>query len=201
LSQPNSQTVAVSFSTADGTAKAPDDYQGTSGTITFAPGQTMQQVSIWIATDQVPEANEAFTVNLFNPVNASIARATGVATIVDDDTPSITINDVTLTEGNSGSTYAVFTVSLSAPSPQTITVSGVTANGTAVSGSDYGAHGPGTVTFSPGMTSVTIYVPVYGDTLYEADETCRFNLSNPTNAILARPYGTATIANDDTPPS
>jgi len=75
--------------------------------------------------------NETFTVTLSNPVNATLGTASGTATIIDDDGPAISINDVSVVEGNGGTTNAVFTVSLSAASPQTITVAYATADVTA----------------------------------------------------------------------
>lgn len=111
--------------------------------------------------------------------------------------PSVTINDVTLSEGNAGSANAVFPVSLSAASTSTVTVNYVTANGTAAAGSDY-TPVSGTLTFSPGQTSKTISVPVIGDTTVEGNETFLVNLSGAANAVIADGQGLGTINNDDT---
>ena len=86
---------------------------------------------------------------------------------------------MTVTEGNSGTANATFTVSLSAASGQTVTVNYATADGTAVAPGDYTA-GSGTLTFTPGVTTQTITVPVNGDTLGEANETFFVNLSGPS---------------------
>jgi subtilisin family serine protease len=110
--------------------------------------------------------------------------------------PTITINNVSVTEGNSGTTNAVFAVSLSASSTNTITVDFATANGSATAGSDY-AGTSGTLTFAPGTTSQTITVQVNGDTTVEPSETFLVNLSNPTNATIAAGQGTGTITNND----
>src|SRR3989442_7796277 len=90
--------------------------------------------------------------------STTLSRSAG-AIANDDGVPSLSINDVTVTEGNSGTTDAVFNVSLSAPSGQSITVNYATADGTALSRSDYIA-GSGTLTFAPGVTSQTITVAV-----------------------------------------
>ena len=111
--------------------------------------------------------------------------------------PSVSINSVTLAEGNSGSKNATFTVTLSAASSQTVSVPFSTANGTATAGSDYTAT-TGTVTFAPGTVSQSINVPVLGDTVAEPDETFSVNLGTPTNAVLGNATGTGTILNDDT---
>lgn len=113
--------------------------------------------------------------------------------------PSLTINNVSLAEGNSGGTSYQFTVNLSAASSNTVTVQYTTANGTATAGSDYTATS-GTLTFAPGQTQQTLSVTVNGDTTYEPDETFTVNLGNPTNATLGVGQGQGTIRNDDLGP-
>ena len=84
---------------------------------------------------------------------------------------SLSVSDFTLLEGNTGSTNAIVTVTLSAPSAQTVTVQHYsTADGTALAGSDYQAVS-GKLTFAPGETSKSILVPVFGDRVLEPDET------------------------------
>ena len=113
-------------------------------------------------------------------------------------TPSLSIGDVSVNEGQSGSTNATFTVALSAASSQTVTVNYATANGTATAGSDYTAAS-GTLTFTAGQTSKTVTVPVAGDTAIESNETFTVNLTGPTNATLADGQAVGTILNDDFP--
>jgi len=110
--------------------------------------------------------------------------------------PSVSINDVTVTEGNSGTTNAVFTVTLSAASSQTVTVNYSTANGTATAGSDYVAL-LGNLTFNPGETSKPIRVLVNGDPTPEPNENFFVNLTNSTNAVIVIGQGMGTIVNDD----
>ena len=110
--------------------------------------------------------------------------------------PSITINDVAVVEGNSGTSTATFTVSLAPAIAQPVTVNYATANGTAASGSDYAATS-GTLTFDPSMTTRTISVAITGDATFEQNETFFVNLSQPTNATIADPQGAGTIVNDD----
>jgi uncharacterized delta-60 repeat protein len=111
--------------------------------------------------------------------------------------PQISINDATRLEGNAGLTAFTFTVSVSAPSSQTITVSRRTVDGSAAAGSDYTALASATFTFSPGQTTKTATVKVKGDVAVEPDETFFVNLSNPTNATIADGQGRGTILNDD----
>ncbi|HEU4833526.1 MAG TPA: Calx-beta domain-containing protein [Pyrinomonadaceae bacterium] len=191
------QTISVNYATANGTASSPSDYVGASGTLTFTPGETSQLLPIQVIGDTVFEAQETFFVNLSNPVNATIADGQGVGTILNDDPqPSISINDVTVNEGNSGNTSAVFTVTLSNASAQSISVSYATANGTAISPSDYIAAS-GIVTFAPLQTSQQIPIPVVGDTAVETNEFFFVNIFAEINATLADGQGTGTIVNDD----
>ncbi|MFL6260853.1 MAG: beta strand repeat-containing protein [Thermoanaerobaculia bacterium] len=199
LTTPSSQTVTVQAVTANGTATAGSDYTATGPvTLTFAPGQTSQPFTVPVLGDTIDEADETFLVSLSNASGASISptQGTGTGTIVDNDTSNITINDVSVTEGNSGTTLATFTVTLSTANSRTVTVDYATANGTATAGSDYVAKS-GTLTFAAGTTSQTIAVTVNGDTLNEGNETFNVNLSNATNATITDAQGVGTITDDD----
>ena len=133
-----------------------------------------------------------------SPTNAVLGTATGAGTILTDDTapslPSLAIGSVSLTEGQSGTSAATFTVTLSPTSTQTVTVAYATANGTAAAGSDYVAKS-GTLFFPPGVSTRPISVTVNGDTTVEPNETFSVTLSNPTNAVLGTATGTGTILN------
>jgi hypothetical protein len=86
LGQAVSAPVTVGFSTADGTAIAPDDYTATSGTITFAAGETTKTVTVQVNGDAIREADETFSVNLANVTgNATIADAQAIGTVANDD--------------------------------------------------------------------------------------------------------------------
>lgn len=111
-------------------------------------------------------------------------------------TPRLTINDIRVAEGNSGTTTARFTVSLSAPSTQTVSVEHVTSDGTAAAGSDYDATS-GTLTFAPGETVKSIEVRVRADGAPETDEAFFVTLRNPSGATLARASALASISDDD----
>jgi hypothetical protein len=113
--------------------------------------------------------------------------------------PTLSINSVSVTEGNTGTTNANFTVTLSAPSSQTITVHYATADGSAtVADNDYSATSD-TLTFAPNQTTATIPVPVVGDRIAEPNETFTVTLSQPTNAFLSltNSTGTGTIVDDE----
>jgi hypothetical protein len=109
----------------------------------------------------------------------------------------LSIDDVSVPEGDAGTTDATFTVSLSAPSGQAVTVDFATVDDTATDPGDY-ASASGTLTFAPGETEKTVTVAVNGDTLVEPDESFFVNLSNATGgATIADDQGVGTIVNDD----
>src|SRR5205085_6910937 len=110
--------------------------------------------------------------------------------------PYVSISDVTVTEGNTGSVSATFTLSLSVASGTPVTVHYATANGTAAAGSDYTATS-GDVTFAAGQTSKTVTVAVLGDRLAESTETFAVNLSAPTNAFIGDGQGVGTILDNE----
>ena len=201
--------VSVNFATADGTATAGSDYTANSGTVTFADGDTADKtITVSVIGDTLDEANETFTVTLSSPTGgATLGTAVSTATIIDDDDAApvpgvLSISPATLsvTEGNSGTTTATFTVSRAGGSDGAVSVNFATANGTATAGSDYTANS-GTVTFADGDTAAkTITVSVIGDTFDEPDETFTVTLSSPTGgATLGTAVSTATIIDDDLP--
>ncbi|MBI3409188.1 MAG: tandem-95 repeat protein [Planctomycetes bacterium] len=199
LSRTSDHAISVNFATGTtGTAASGVDYQATSGTATFAAFATTTTVTVLVNGDLIDEANETFFVNLTNATSgATISDSQGRATIVDDDTSSITINDVALTEGNSGSKAFTFTLSLSTPNSRTVSVHYATADGTATtSNSDYTAASV-TLSFTAGQTSRTFTINVIGDTAIEPDETFFVNLTSPTNAVIGDSQGVGTILNDD----
>jgi probable HAF family extracellular repeat protein len=111
-------------------------------------------------------------------------------------TPTVSIGDVTVTEGNAGTTDAVFTVTLSAPASEEVTINFATANGTASAGADYAA-GSGTLTFAPGETTAHVTVAVNGDPNPEPNETFQVTLSQPAGAVIADGQGVGTIVDDE----
>src|SRR5262249_32654698 len=177
------------------------DYTAATGTVSFAPGTTSQLVTVAVLGDLLDEANETFSVNLSAPTGATIADPQGLGTIVDNDpAPSIAIGDATVTEGNAGTTSAVFTVTLSAASGQTVTADFATTNGSAAAPGDYTPRA-GTLTCGPGVTTQQITVAVQGDTTFENDENFLVELTNVTNATIDNGLALGTITNDDAPPA
>ncbi|MDP3295620.1 MAG: Calx-beta domain-containing protein [Nevskia sp.] len=198
LSSASQNAVTVNYATADGTATAGSDYVSTSGTLTFTAGVTSQTVSVGIVGDTTSEGDETVLVNLTAATGATLGDSQGVVTISDDDNtqPTLSVADVSIVEGNSGSKNIIVVVTLLPAAATTTTVRAATSDGTANS-SDYGG-GSLTLSFPPGATSTSIPLSVKGDTAIEADETFFITLSSPSSgAVIGRGQATATIVDDD----
>ena len=200
VSRTGTAAFAVNYATADQTAAAGSDYVASSGTLNFAQGQATQTVSVTINGDTLVEPNETFFVNLSNPTNGgAIIDSQGLGTITNDDVTAavgdISISDVSISEGDSGTKTATFTVSRTGTAA--FAVNYATADQTAAAGSDYVASS-GTLNFAQGQATQTVSVTINGDTLVEPDETFFVNLSNPTNGgAIIDSQGLGTITNDD----
>lgn len=200
ISAPSALPIAVSFATAEGTASSSGDFLPLGGLATIAPGETSTTVNVTLTSDALDEDDETLLLDLSNATNAVLMTTQAVATIVDDDAlPSISVGDVTVQEGNAGSTEAAFYVQLSTASGRAVTITYATSNGTATSG-DYTSTS-GALTFAPGETLQNVFVGVVGDVSNEGNETFKLTLSNPVHATVANAIGTATILNDDGPPT
>ncbi|TVQ20627.1 MAG: DUF4347 domain-containing protein [Leptolyngbya sp. DLM2.Bin15] len=218
LSNPSQTAIAVDYSTVDGTATSEagqvgrDDYVPLDGSLTFAPGETRQLITVTVNGDAISEPNETFTVVLDNlQGTAEFANTTAVGTIIDDDAkPTVTINNVTVLEGDIGETSnAIFTVNLTTASQEQVTVAYRTEDGTAssggdplIGGADYVPVLDGSLTFAPGETRQLITITVNGDNVNEDTETFTIILSNPLggDATLADTTATGTIIDNDDPP-
>ena len=202
LSRTSTAPVSVNVATSDGSALQPGDYSQTSTTLTFAPGILSRTFSVPIVNDLISEQTETFNVLLDTPVSGRIADNTGVGTITDDDEgtgpnpdpdPQLSINDVTVAE-HAGP--AVFTVSLSAASTDTVSVNVLTRDGTALEPGDYTAVRT-TAIFPPGSTSQQVRVPITDDQVHEPTETFTVQLDTAANAVIADRSGTGTITDND----
>jgi hypothetical protein len=140
---------------------------------------------------------------IFKGALSSVLGIIGLVLIVANSTtaqtPSLRVNDVTVDERDLGPnpSLAEFTISLSAPSQQTVSVLVSTQSDTATANVDF-AGGALTVTFQPGQTSQNVDVAIIGDSIVEGTEQFFLNLSNPVNATIADGQGVCTIVDDDT---
>lgn len=198
LGEVTNGTVTVDYATRDLSAQAGQDYLAASGSLSFAPGQSVHTVSVDLIDDKLAEALERFELVLSNPVNAALGHGTALAEIGRSDgvgsaQPRIRIDDLTVGESDG---YARLSVSLHAPSTSPITVDYTSSNATA-GGGDYDYPG-GTLYFAPGETTKTVQVQVYDDTAAEGRETFYVGLRNPTNATLGKAWAMVNVVDDDT---
>ena len=205
LDAASGRDITIDYATADATAVAPGDYTATSGTLTFAAGATSQTFDVTVIADTTDEDDETVTVTLSNPSNVQLVSTTATATITNDDTaPSLSIGDITVTEGSSqdavSPTTASFVFTLDAVSGKDVTVTYATADATATTADgDYTASS-GTLTLAAGVLTDSVDVSVSADYDDEPDETFVLSISAVTNATASVMSATATIADDDEPP-
>ncbi|HSE25690.1 MAG TPA: Calx-beta domain-containing protein [Pyrinomonadaceae bacterium] len=196
LSAPASQSVSCSFATANGTATAGSDYVSASGNVTFAVGESEKPVVVLVNGDTVDETQETFFLDISNVQNATVGSSRGTGFINDDDGPTITINDVSVTEGNSGTKPATYTLTLSGSSVEAIAVRVVSTAGTATAASDYNSIDL-VVIFQPGIVTRTFDVTIIGDTNPEPNETFVVNITEAFGTTPADGQGAGTIVDDD----
>lgn len=202
---PRNRNVSVNYATVSGTATSGIDFVASSGTLTIPAGQTSGNINVTVLGDKDIESDETFTLQLSNPVNATIGTGSAIGTIVNDDffSPPVLVmsGGGNITEGNSGTKNLPFTLSFQDGQPRTLAVSVrvKTVAGTATAGSDFTAIDT-LITFNPGETTKTVNVSIIGDTDAEIDEAFTLEMYSPTNAVLGTTYkGTGTIINDDAP--
>ncbi|MCP5479763.1 MAG: putative Ig domain-containing protein, partial [Rhodanobacteraceae bacterium] len=202
LNQAAFNPISVNY-TIGGTATNGGDYAATASPLLIPTGNTTGTITVNPTVDATIEANETVSLMLTAGTGYTVGapnNATG--TILNDDLPNLTINDVTASEGNAGVTNFTFTVSLSAPAgPGGVTFDIASANGTATAGVDYVANSLAGQTIPAGSSTYTFTVQVNGDALNEPSETFFSNVTNVVNAVVVDGQGVGTIVNDDPLPS
>ena len=105
LNSPNPYApVQVTYATANNSATAGADYATATGTVTIPPGATTALIGVTLVNDSLPEAQETFRLQLSGAVGASVTQNLLEITIVDDDTPGISLQPVTNQTGEDGGT-------------------------------------------------------------------------------------------------
>jgi Calx-beta domain len=171
--QPGKLEARIDYKTIDGTAKAGEDYQATSGTLVIPPFATYAEVRVPLIGDDVVEPDETFTLNISKFVNTEAYPSSVTATILNDDVPAppFRISAPSIYEGDSGTKQlevSVFMATASS-SPVTVTVQ-TTGGGSATGDVDYQRFAE-QITFAPGVTEMNVEATVFGDTLVEGEET------------------------------
>jgi large repetitive protein len=196
--------VRVDWATVEDAAKNVDDFTAASGTIVFPPGSTTQTIAIKIKGDRFSEPNELFYVALSNPVNGKIdpdiPNARVRATILNDDTPGLVVDDITVVEGDTGTANADVIVTLTGPFPTDVTVNYTTQDDTATGPADFQTT-TGALTFAPGEMTKIVSVPIVGDDVHEKEKGFFLNLSNAVGAPLLDGQGRITLKDNDPLPA
>ena len=192
--------VSVNYATSDGSAISPDDYTPTSGTLNFADGEVIKTFTVPIVYDSLfNEGQEGVNLTLSNPTGgATLGSQSTSALLINNNTPTYPgsiFSDASVVEGDSGTTEAVFTITLS-PHTDVVTVGYATVDGLATAPADYQATS-GQLIFNPGENSKTVSVPVVGDTAKEGNEMFFLNLGLQSEGYTLKSQGEGMIIDDD----
>ena len=196
LSPQSNWEVTVAYATTDGSAEAGLDYSLDSGTLTFAVGDTEEEIRIPITDDALDEEDETFTVTLTNPSSAGVTRPVATGTIEDDDAASsLIVEDLEVFEHEETASISVL---LTSESQETVVVRYLTEDVTATALEDY-LSSAGTLEFAPGQRSGQIEVGILEDGRVEGDETFRVFLREaaPVHADIADGEAVVTIRDND----
>lgn len=205
LSAPSAVPVNVAYATVEGTASQGTDFDSTSGTLSFAPGELAKELTVVVRGDRLPEKDEDFFLRFSAPTNLVLGRPQAIGVIVDDDAvPTLRVNDAVATEGDGAAggptNQVVFHVILSAPAALPVSVTYETESGSAEADVDF-VRTRGVLVMPAGTPTAEILVPLRGDRLFEADEGFVLRLAAATNVALLRDSASGSIRNDDPAPS
>ena len=190
--------------TTGGTAISPADYTGAISNVSFGIGVSTQTIVVDPAVDAITEGDETVIVTVAAGSSYSVGSPVSASgTITDDDLLLLSINDVSITEGISGTQTLTFTVTRTGTTASASGFNFATADSSATTGNgDYFAAS-GTLSIPAGgpTGTTTVNVTVNGDATFENNETFFVNLTAPTNASISDAQGVGTITNDDTAPT
>ncbi|CAD5947646.1 G-protein coupled receptor 98 [Planktothrix tepida] len=198
--------VGINYTTSDGNAIPGNDYTATSGTLTFAAGQTNQTFTVNILDDTLVEGNETFNLSLSNITGGAIlgTPATSTVTIVENDIANsgiISFSRANFSVNENGTPINRITINRTGGSSGLVTAQITPTDGTATAASDYN-NTPLTVTFADGdIASKTITIPVIDDTAFEPTETINLGLTLTAGTATLGTQNTATLQIVDNDPS
>jgi alpha-tubulin suppressor-like RCC1 family protein len=189
--------VTVDYKLTPDTATA-DDVDLASGTVTIPAGSTTAHAAVTVHDDTLDEDAETFSIVLSDASNGiQLPHPRAIGTITDnDDAPSVSVEPVTVAEGNTPVTDAPVRVKLSHASGKPVSFKLATSDGTATAPSDYSAASV-RLTIPPGATETIFHLVVHGDAVAEPDEGFTVSLADPENAVLGQSSAIATITDDE----
>ncbi|KUL42251.1 hypothetical protein ADL15_01565 [Actinoplanes awajinensis subsp. mycoplanecinus] len=217
--------IKIDWATKDGTAKAGSDYKATSGTVTIpagvVPGTWKEEIPVTLYGDTVLEGDEAFDLAISSSTS-TIGNAGDFSTTITefgegDAKPTFNVGDVSVTEGNSGTTLAQVPITLTGAAP-TDTVFTTSFNpapsvdtavdsGTLAGDNDYDQPTVSSVTIKAGDKTGTLSIPINGDTVYEKDQKLTVGITTASSDVTAtdtpfvKHLAVVTIGNDDAQPT
>ena len=198
LDAPSGRDVSVAFATADGSAIKEVDYLEVSGTLNFAAGETQKTITVYPIDDRINEADETFTLELTNPVNAEISTQTVSVTILDNDPlPSIqTISDQVVNEADG---VLVIDLKLDSISASDAVISYQTQNASAQAGADYIAAS-GNITIPADSASTNLTIELVDDRVIEQTESFVISFASVSGIKAFNEVISVTINDNDTGP-
>jgi PKD repeat protein len=190
LSKASIRPVSVAYRTQDATASANRDYIPSSGTLTFAPGETKKVVTLTVLPNETT-AGEYFFLQLSGPVYATIDVGSATVGVSPAPFPTATAKDASVQRSATESTTVRVPVRLSPVANRTITIAYGTRNGSATAGQDY-VTSSGTLTLQPGDSEAHVPLTVLAGVTPNA-ENLYVDLYQPSNVTLGRSTATVTV--------
>ena len=189
-----SAEMTLEYATADGTARAGEDYVAKSGTVTIRAGATSASVLVDLVEDSIAEPDETVVLRVNIPSDETQQAISGTALIIDDD--NVGVLDIGDAKRREWDAHIPFEVTLSRPSANDVAVDYETVDGTATAGQDYVAKS-GTLTIPAGELAASIKVALLDDSIDEIHERFTVELGNAENAYMGDSSGTGTITDGD----
>lgn len=197
----SSDTIILSYSTRDGSAIAPEDYETTSGILVLQPNEPPKTINVKIFGDTIPETDETFFVDFSSTPSILILPSFAQGVIANDDFVAILkFGNAEVKEGDDGITHAEFKVLLedNKNTSDSLFIDYKTFDDTATANDDY-IPTTGTLMFMPGETQKSVYVDVRGDRKIEPDEFFKLEFFGiPAVINYDSNIATGKIINDDT---
>lgn len=188
--------VTVQYATIDGSAKSGTEYTSAAGTLSFAAGEATKTFSIAVNDDANIDGNKICKVTLSNPTGAALGQVTANVVIHDDEagafgTGSLKFSKASF-DGFESQGKAEIVIQRTGGAKGKVTVQYSTTDGTARAGNDYTATS-GTLTFEPGESSKSFFIPITSDAAADSEETVNILMSSPTGGALIGTPGSASM--------
>ena len=178
---------SVNYSTTNGTALAGVNYLTNSGSLNFASGEVLQSIDVSMLNHH-DVTNLMFGMNLSGPTAGALLQVpSNAVVVVQAGYAGLSFTNSAVSVAKNGGP-AILPVVCSNPNVEPVSVNYFTSDGTALAGQDYTAES-GLLTFSNGITTNLIVVPIKNNTLVEGNRTFSVTLTNATApGVLVSPY-------------